>query len=394
MPGIDPPQRSVFNIVMLGNDPRWIEAVRAQAEHLGLDRVHVAHTPEEVLPLLSGGFPPVSHLLLQPSAAGNMLPELIDLTIGQSFGVVLVLLGEPAMLDQHLQLQAATLVPSPSPDWLGRVLSERRSRSRRKTDFPRPSVAELQEALNSARIITRYQPVVKLSNGAPVSLEVLARLEHPTRGIMLPDLFVPSIEEAGLAWPFTQAVITRAFADWSEGRLGGFGLGLALNFPLDVLLIPEALTWMEERRRETGIPADRITVELTESRPVSEIVRLRHAIATLRGMGYQLAIDDVGPELRDHRALLDLQFTALKLDKNLVRESVDSISASKFLGKTIESARAANLTIIAEGVEDADIWRRMQLLGVDEAQGFLIARPLPVTALALWYRDWCARQEN
>jgi EAL domain-containing protein (putative c-di-GMP-specific phosphodiesterase class I) len=391
MPGIDAPLRPQLNVVMLGSDPAWIAAVRMQAAHLGLARVHVAHTPEDVVPLLSGGHPPVTHLLMQPSSAGDMLPELIDLTIDQALGVVLVLLGDPALLDQFLLSQAATHVPHPSPDWLHSVLSERFVRPRAKTDAERPTLAELQEALDSARIVTRYQPVVRLDTGAPVSLEVLARLEHKTRGILLPDLFVPSIEEAGLAWPFTQAVITRAFADWSEGKLGGFGLGLALNFPLDVLLIPDALSWLEERRREVAMPAHRVTIELTESRPVTEIDQLRHAITTLRGMGYQLAIDDVGPELRDHRELLDLPFTALKLDKNLVRESPDSASAAEFLATTIESARAANLTIIAEGVEDAEIWRRMRQLGVDEAQGFLIARPLPVSAVALWHKDWCAR---
>jgi EAL domain-containing protein (putative c-di-GMP-specific phosphodiesterase class I) len=298
------------------------------------------------------------------------------------------------LLDKSLMMKSATVVSEPSPEWLGRVLSERRGRSRRKTDHPRPTVAELQEALDAPRIVTRYQPVVNLQTGAPISLEVLARLEHPTRGILLPDLFVPAIEEAGLSWPFTQAVINRTFADWSEGRLGGFGLGLAINFPLDVLLIPEALEWLEIKRRQVGIPAERLTIELTESRPVSEIVRLRESINTLRSYGYKLAIDDVGPELRDHHALLDLQFTALKLDKNLVRESVDSISAEKFLTKAIQSAREANLTIIAEGVEDVAIWQRMRHLGVDEAQGFLIARPLPVTALSLWYKDWSARQRQ
>ena len=127
---------------------------------------------------------------------------------------------------------------------------------------------------------------------------------------------------------------------------------------------------------------------------MSEIAKLRHATTTLRGMGYNLAIDDVGPELRDHHALLDMHFTALKLDKNIVRESPDSNEASAFLARTIASARAADLTIVAEGVEDSDIWRRMLRLGVDEAQGFLIARPLPVSAVAHWHRNWCARLDR
>ena len=378
---------------MLGNDKVWHDDVQRQAMQLGIGPVYETTSAEEVLTLLSGGFPPVSHLLLQPRYAGNLLSELLDLTIGQPSGVTLVLLGEPEVEDADRMARMAVYVPHPNTAWLGEVLRDGLSDGDALVE-EELSISELRHALDTARVSARYQPVVRLDTAMPVSLEVLARLEHPTRGMLLPDLFVPKIEDAGLAWPFTQAVVNRAFADWSEGRLGSFGLGLAINVPLDVLLIPEALTWLEQRRREAGLPSERITIELTESRPVSEIARLRHATITLRGMGYQLAIDDVGPQLRDHHALLDLHFTALKLDKNLVRESPDSVEANACLARTIESARAANLIIIAEGVEDADIWRRMARLGVNEAQGFLIARPLPVSALAHWHRNWCAKLDR
>ena len=313
--------------------------------------IHTVNTPEEVMTLLAGGFPPVSHLLLQPGSAGDLLPELVDMTTGQRTGIALVVLGEPAPLPDHPSAAAMTFVPAPTQGWLMRVLADGGAERNNISSDDGPTVQELKDALADARIQTRYQPIVRLDNGQPVGLEVLARMEHPRHGILQPDLFVPQIEDAGLAWPLTQAVITCAFADWGDGKLGSFGLTMALNFPLDVLLIPEALTWLEERRRMAGLPAERLMIELTESRPVSELNRLRHAISTLRGLGYHLAIDDVGPELRDHQALLDLQFTALKLDKELVRESPDSPAAAAFLTRTIASARAANLTIIAEGVK-------------------------------------------
>jgi EAL domain-containing protein (putative c-di-GMP-specific phosphodiesterase class I) len=379
------------HVVLLGNDPAWIADVRRQAAAMGLGLFDVTSDPEKVLALLSGGFPPVTHLLLQPDCAGALLPELLDLTLGQAAGVTLVLLGaqDPDQIDQ--MPHAAVMVPHPTADWLVDLLRETADADNAPAPDDALSTADLNMALERSQISARYQPVVRLDTAMPVYLEVLARLDHPELGMLLPDLFVPKIEDAGLSWPFTQAVVNRAFADWSEGRLGSFGLGLAVNFPLDVLLIPDALTWLERRRREAGLPAERISIELTESRPVRELTRLRHATTTLRGMGYQLAIDDVGPELRDYNALLDMSFTALKLDKNLVRESPDSPAANEFLARTIASARKANLTIVAEGVEDADIWRRMKRLGVDQAQGFLIARPLPVSAVALWHRNWCAR---
>ncbi len=382
-----------INLLLLSGNPVWSCAVTEAARSMGIDRVLTTGSAQEAVVRLAGGFPPVSHLLIDPGAAGPLLPQLVDLTAGESpSGIAMVVLGDAGQLRSSRSAAAMRFGPEhplAGYGWLQRVLAADFARSAAAQE--RLSLPELRDALNGARIQTRYQPIVRMSDGQPIGLEVLARLEHPTRGILQPDLFVPQIEEAGLAWPLTEAVVRRAFEDWGGGRLATFGLTLALNFPLDVLLIPEALTWLEARRQEVGIPAESLMIELTESRPVSEIGRLRHAIATLRNLGYGLAIDDVGPEIRDHKLLLDLQFTALKLDKDLVRESPDSSSATVFLDQTIAAARAASLIIVAEGVEDADIWARMRALGVDQAQGFLVARPLPAAAVPLWHRDWCAR---
>jgi EAL domain-containing protein (putative c-di-GMP-specific phosphodiesterase class I) len=390
-----PDDQAHLNILLLSAHQGWAGALGEQAQAMGITHVQTAHSAQDAVMRLSGGFPPISHLLLHPGSAGDLLPQIVNLTAGESpNGTALVVLGESDRLRRDGCAPSMTFVPERSQGWLQRVLAAADAGSRSPEKSERLSLDELRDALFGARIQTRYQPIVGMQDSRPVGLEVLARLEHPVRGILQPDLFVPQIEEAGLAWPLTEAVVRRAFEDWGHGRLGDFGLTMALNFPLDVLLIPEALTWLEARRKEAELPADRLVIELTESRPVTEIGRLRHAIATLRGLGYGLAIDDVGPEIRDHQALLDLQFTALKLDKDLVRESPDSVTAAKFLTQTIAAARAANLTIVAEGVEDADIWNRMHALGVDQAQGFLVARPLPAAAVPLWHRDWCARLQT
>ncbi len=382
------------NIVLLSNSRAWLDAVHLQASSLGVEPIHIAHSAQEVVILLAGGSPPVSHLLLQANSAGDFLTELIDMTAGQQSGVSLVVIGEPERLPNHHSAESMIFVPVLTENWLERVLDFENAFRRRPPVRQLLDAQELHETLVEVGIQTRYQPIVRLDTGLPVGLEVLARLEHPRHGMLQPDCFVPQLEGAGFAWQLTEAVITAAFNDWAEGRLGSFGLTIALNFPLDVLLIPQALTWLETQRRRAGLPAEQIVIELTESRPVSEIARLRHAISTLRGIGYGIAIDDVGPELRDHEALLDLQFTSLKLDKELVRESADSSTANAFLTRTIAAARAADLTIVAEGVENKDIWYRMQSLGVDQAQGFLVARPLPAAAVPLWYRGWCARLNN
>ncbi len=255
------------------------------------------------------------------------------------------------------------------------------------------TVSDLRNAISDQRISTRYQPIVRMEDRVPLCLEVLARLDHADRGTLLPDLFVPQMEQAGLGWPFTKTVIRRAFADWGDGRLTEIGLSLAINFPLDVLLVPRALTWLETQRGLAGIPASSIVIELTESQPVIELAGLAQATARLRALGYGLAIDDVGPHTREYRALLDLPFTALKLDKDMVLESPLDDVVQRFLLDTLLSARRAGLRIIAEGIRDAATWYRMAALGVDQAQGFLVGRPLPAEAVPLWLIEWSERDQ-
>ncbi len=247
---------------------------------------------------------------------------------------------------------------------------------------------ELREALAAARIRTRFQPIVAVSDRAPVALEVLARLEHPIRGIVSPDLFVPQYEAAGLAWPMTDAVVRRAFAEWTDIGLDRFGMSIALNLPLDVLLIPEALRRLDQQRQEAGIPATSVTIELTESRPLSRLADLHIATARLRRIGYELAIDDVGPDVRDHRDLLALPFSVLKLDKDVVQDSLLCPQARHFVTTAITAARAAGMLVVAEGVSDEALWTHIAALGIDHAQGFLVGRPIPASSVSAWHADW------
>ena len=251
---------------------------------------------------------------------------------------------------------------------------------------------ELREALSSARIRAVYQPIVRLDGGAPVAVEALARLSHPVRGTVEPDLFVPQIEDAGLALRLTELVGLVAFTDWAHGRLEALGLALALNFPLDVLLLPAALNWLDRTRATAGIPATDIVIELTESRPIGRVSDLAIAVSRLRRDGYALAIDDVGPNLRDHRELLALDFSSLKLDKQIVRRALHSGKAEEFVQRTTRAAHAAGMRVVAEGVATREHWDRMAALAVDEGQGFFFARPMAAGSVAAWRSGWLRGQ--
>jgi EAL domain-containing protein (putative c-di-GMP-specific phosphodiesterase class I) len=375
--------------LLLSGDTTWIDAARAESKTTEMPvHVHVAARAEDVVRCLAPSGHGYTHVLVQPERAGDWISTLVGLTTAEECpGVTLVVLGTASL--PGLGPVDARFVPRPDAGWLALLADP----PHRHTPRPDPSleIDELREALGSGRIHARYQPIVRISDRRPVGLEVLARLEHPRHGTIRPDLFVPKIEAAGLAWDLTRIMFDRACTDWAAGMLAGFGLSLAVNVPLDVLLMPAALTALEERRAACGLPAGHVVIELTESREVERMGEIAAAVSRLRDLGYGVAIDDVGPKIRDHRPLLDLPFTMLKLDKELVRDPAPSAASRAFLADTIAAARRANLTVVAEGVESTEIWAGMARAGVDQAQGFLVARPLPARAVGPWHDDWCAK---
>ncbi|HST75393.1 MAG TPA: EAL domain-containing protein, partial [Acetobacteraceae bacterium] len=173
--------------------------------------------------------------------------------------------------------------------------------------------------------------------------------------------------------------------------LEGRDLTIALNFPLDVVLVPETMARLDAQCAGVGVRPEQIIVELTESRPAEDLAALRRSIERLRAGGYGLAIDDLGPSVPHHAALLRMPFTTVKLDIEVIRDMHEA-DGRAFLLDTIDTARAQGMTIIAEGVEDRDTWRRLEARGVDHAQGFLISRPLPAAALPIWLDAWAGRR--
>jgi EAL domain-containing protein (putative c-di-GMP-specific phosphodiesterase class I) len=121
---------------------------------------------------------------------------------------------------------------------------------------------------------------------------------------------------------------------------------------------------------------------------VGDLPALRAAAERLRAAGYGLAIDDVGPMVPHHEAMMEMPFTAMKLDKTVVQQAACDPEALDFVTRAIGSAKSGGLIVIAEGVEDVSTWTKMRELGVDEAQGFLVSRPLPLAALPVWLESW------
>ena len=373
--------RSV-NLLLVSESPGWHQAVGSALMAMGSPAGLAACGAKGAVARLASAHEKYSHLLLQPGSAEGLLDELVDLAgPAAGSGTEVILLG-----DEVLHPRLASVPAAMQPLLVAALKAQAAVHDGRAIGG-----VELNDALAAARIEARYQPIVRVADRQPVAVETLARLHHPEYGPLPPSTFVPQMEEAGLSARLAETVTALALTGFTGPSLGARGLQLTLNMPLEVVLSEAALDRLEIQRQTAGVPADGLVIELTESQPVEDLAPLAQAVERLRSAGYGVSIDDIGPAVRNWEALLALPFTAVKLDKDVVQVSPKDSGALDFMKRTIAAAQDERLTVIAEGVETTALWQHVHELGVDQAQGFLIARPLPVAAVPVWLEAWGAQ---
>jgi EAL domain-containing protein (putative c-di-GMP-specific phosphodiesterase class I) len=372
-------------VLLVGADRHWSRSVRAVAHDLGGIGVHTVPSGRVALDRLLHPSSLYSHVLMNPARDDGLSATIRGLTCDEEgSGTALLLLGRAPGAPSH-----GCVIPGPSQAAIRSALVYG---CRHALSGP-PPIVELRAALAEQRIDARYQPLVRLADRKPAGVEALARLHRFGHPMLAPEHFVPRIEAAGLASELTELVLVRSFADMTSAVLAPLDLKVALNFSLDVLLVPDALHRLEVLRTAAGIAASRVVIELTESRIVTDLPRLRRAVLRLRDAGYGVALDDVSPAMPRNEALLDMPFTAVKLDKGVVIRGAVAADAAAFIRRIVALARPRGITVIAEGVEDRRTWRRVKAAGIDLAQGFIVGRPLPAQALPAWVEAWSARAD-
>src|SRR4051794_8689520 len=236
-----------LNVLMVSRSEAWSSAVRAAICDAGADLVTCA--AHEAVTRLAGTASHYTHLLVRDHDADGLTGVLADMTteIARPDTKMLMLGGK---IDASARTSRAIRVISAADPRVvqGPLMN---SPARLRSDVAL-APAELRAALEDGVIEVRYQPIIRVADRKPVGVEALARLVHPTLGLMQPDRFVPQIEAAGLAPQFTALVSARVFADLLGPGLAGTGLRVSVNFPLDVLQSPAALRRLEQQRAAAG----------------------------------------------------------------------------------------------------------------------------------------------
>lgn len=246
---------------------------------------------------------------------------------------------------------------------------------------------EIAHAVSNNELCLHYQPKVTAQSGVMRGVEALVRWQHPVRGLVGPNAFIPDAEATGVITQLTEWVINAALLQLSRWHAHGLNISVAVNLSPTSLSIPELADRISEVTNRLGVEPKYLVLEITESAAMSDVALALGTLARLRLKGFGLSIDDYGTGFSSMQQLSRIPFTELKIDRSLVHGATEKPQLHVMLQSTIEMSKRLHLTTIAEGVETVADWQLLGLLGCDLIQGYYVAKPMPGDQLAAWLKQ-------
>ena len=235
---------------------------------------------------------------------------------------------------------------------------------------------DFKSAIDQGQLVLHYQPQMNLVDRRVDVVEALVRWQHPARGLLAPQEFVPLAERSGLIRDLTRYVLQDALRQNGAWRSQGLDVCVAVNVSARDLIDPCFVVEIHNLLRRFSVPPDALELEITESALMADPERAITILNELRLLGVKLAIDDFGTGYSSLAYLQRLPVTGVRIDKSFVtglrRDDADFV----IVRSTIEVARVLGLRTVAEGVESEALWKTLAGLGCDAAQGHWVAHPI------------------
>ncbi|MBL28734.1 MAG: diguanylate phosphodiesterase [Rhodospirillaceae bacterium] len=384
-----------MSVLVVDDEPLLLKLASKVLDRLGVKSVTTAQNGSEALALIEADDTSFDVILLDLNMPGMDGIELLRHLGERRFeGAVILLSGEDQRVLQTARqlgavhrLRVLGAISKPiSAASLRLLLQQARKRDFAATAGPqnRLSEAEIRHGLSNDAIVPYFQPKVDLKSGAIVGVETLARWKCESRGILGPGTFIPVAEECGLIDSLTRIIFAGAMTQAAEWGAAGLDLRIAVNFSVESLNDLSLVDFIVSCADENGIGLDNITVEVTESRLMEDLAAALEVLSRLRMKGVELSIDDFGTGYSSMEQLKRLPLSELKIDREFVSGASGDSWAHAILESSINLAHKLNMVTVAEGAETNDDWRLLAALGVDQVQGFLIARPMPGPDILGW----------
>jgi diguanylate cyclase (GGDEF)-like protein len=247
---------------------------------------------------------------------------------------------------------------------------------------------DLRVALERDEFFLVYQPTFNLRDMSPTGMEALLRWRSPTRDVVQPNDFIPLLEETGLIVDIGRWVLREACLQAVRWRDAGHQVGVAVNVSARQLDSDEFVGDVRQILQETGLEADLLTIEITETALMRDIEQTAARLTTVKELGVRIAIDDFGTGYSSMAHLQRFAVDALKIDRSFITQMTHNQEGETILRTLVQLGKALSIETLAEGIEQAHELSLLQGERCDSGQGFLFARPLEVADAASFLGEW------
>ncbi len=256
-------------------------------------------------------------------------------------------------------------------------------------------LGELQQAIDNDSLELWYQPQISLKTGEIKGVESLLRWNHPTRGFIPPDLFIPRSEHSTLIERLTKWVVPKALGQLKEWNSRGIFLTIAVNISIKNLVQPTFPDLIREMLGRFSLEGLVLELELTENVFISNLEIIKKHLLALTDMDVRLAIDDFGTGYSSLERLNHFKVDSIKIDKSFIQAMNGNDEAAAIVRAAVTLAHEFNIEVVAEGIETEETAESVARMGCDTVQGYYYGYPMPPDEFERWYQEYMeARREQ
>ena len=246
-----------------------------------------------------------------------------------------------------------------------------------------PSLAEIRQGLIEGAFVPYLQPKINLKTRKVIGVEVLARWQHPRRGLLQPAQFLEHMQLYGLLDELTQSITRQALLFFKDNYLAS-KLSLAINLDVSQMALPCMLGWLENTLADHQFQKNRLIIEVTETVLTETTVTILENLVRFRMVGCNVSIDDFGAGFSSILRICEMPCTEFKLDASLILSMTYNSRSLAAVDSMLRLASSLGLTVVAEGIETVEQLSSLEQMGCPVGQGYLFSKPLSLANFNPW----------
>ena len=393
----------LFNVLVVDDDPFQRSIVAKLLGQLGINKVVSADDGHAAAVQLAKNFDLIFLDLNMPGMDGI---EFLNVLAAHSSDPGLIffsgedvrLLEVAEELARGLSISVLGSVAKPiSKENIVQLLEQRASQlTLRQPQVEQKELTEQEvlDGIEAGAIFMFYQPKVDTKTLALVGVEALLRWQTPQGQLIGPGAIIPVAERTGIIHQLTLAIFEASMIHLGGWLREGHNLSMSCNFSIPDLMQPNIVESLDAVLQLAAVPAEKVTLEITESRLPEDISKVMSSLTRLRLKGFEISIDDFGTGFSSMEQLRRFPFTELKIDQAFVTGAADKPAALAILESSIDLARRLNIRSVAEGIETEGDLSLCRHLGVDLAQGYYLSKPMAPLDVEAWMQTHNANLES